>query len=241
MNKVTYTDGSIIISSRHQSAVAKVTWPEGELEWILGSHHAWSPYWRRFLLTPVGESFEWQHGQHFPIILPDYDGDEDTIDIMLFDNGNQRFAEDFDLQRAIRANEAIAPENYSRIVHYRINEKTLTVEQVWQYGKERGREWFANQCGNVALLSNGNRVGGSIIEAGSTAHSIFTEVDPEGELVWEAYTSTKDGISALYEYRVHREPLYRPSDNNLGVGETPINLIPREALIKYGFVAEEGN
>ncbi|MDR1532430.1 MAG: aryl-sulfate sulfotransferase [Clostridiales bacterium] len=241
MNKVTYHNGSIVISSRHQSTVAKVTWPQGDIEWILGSHYAWSPYWQQFLLTPTGDNFEWQHAQHFPIVLPDFDENPDTEDIMLFDNGNQRFAEDFELQRQIQANEAAAPENYSRIVHYRIDEKAMTVEQVWQYGKERGAEWFASRCGNVALLDNGSRIGSCIIESGAPPHSILSEVSESGELVWEAYTSTKDAKSTLYEYRAYREPLYRNSDNDLRVGESTINLVPRDILMKYGFITEEGD
>jgi len=33
--------------------------------------------------------------------------------------------------------------NYSRAVEYKIDEAKGTVEQVWEYGKERGDEWYS--------------------------------------------------------------------------------------------------
>ena len=34
-------------------------------------------------------------------------------------------------------------EKYSRAVVYKVNHKKMTVEQVWQYGKERGSDWYS--------------------------------------------------------------------------------------------------
>lgn len=34
-------------------------------------------------------------------------------------------------------------EKYSRAVVYKINQKKMTVEQVWQYGKERCSDWYS--------------------------------------------------------------------------------------------------
>lgn len=33
---------------------------------------------------------------------------------------------------------------YSRAVIYKVNEKKGTVEQIWEYGKERGKEWYSS-------------------------------------------------------------------------------------------------
>ena len=32
---------------------------------------------------------------------------------------------------------------YSRAVVYKIDQKKMTVQQVWEYGKERGHEWYS--------------------------------------------------------------------------------------------------
>ena len=34
-------------------------------------------------------------------------------------------------------------DKYSRAVVYKIDQKNRTVEQIWEYGKERGHEWFS--------------------------------------------------------------------------------------------------
>ena len=149
-------DDTIILSGRHQSTVTKITWPEGKIKWILAPHYGWLPMFEKYLLTPIGENFEWSYQQHAPEILPDYDGNPDTIDILLFDNGNQRFTVDPEIQRAIIAGEIAQPELYSRAVHYRINEVTMTIEQIWQFGKEYGNTLYSSAHGDADLLPNGN-------------------------------------------------------------------------------------
>ena len=39
---------------------------------------------------------------------------------------------------------AMAGMKYSRAVIYKIDEKKKTVEQIWEYGKERGSEWYSS-------------------------------------------------------------------------------------------------
>ncbi len=38
---------------------------------------------------------------------------------------------------------ALPEMKYSRAVIYRIDQKKMTIEQVWEYGKERGFEWYS--------------------------------------------------------------------------------------------------
>ena len=38
---------------------------------------------------------------------------------------------------------ALPEMKYSRAVIYRIEQKKMTIEQVWEYGKERGFEWYS--------------------------------------------------------------------------------------------------
>ena len=153
LNSIVYdpTDDTIIISSRAQSAVIKMTYPGMQIKWILGPHDNWSAKYQPYLLTPVGEKFEWPWSQHHATLYgPNIPGDN-FIDILLFDNGLYR---SFD-----SASTNLPSEWYSRVVHYRIDEASMTVEQVWEYGKERGSAIFSGSGDSAYLLSNGNVLG----------------------------------------------------------------------------------
>ena len=74
-----------------------MTYPGMQIKWILGPHDNWSPKFQPYLLTPVGENFEWPWSQHHATLYgPDVPGDN-IIDILLFDNGLYR---SFDLASA---------------------------------------------------------------------------------------------------------------------------------------------
>ena len=114
------SDDSLIVSMRHQNAVIKFSRATGQLHWILGPPANWGPAWQPYLLTPVGNPFFWHYGQHAPVSTP-----QGTL--LLFDDGNYR-ASPFDPP---------VPDtnNYSRAVEYSINEQTMEVSQVWDYGR----------------------------------------------------------------------------------------------------------
>jgi hypothetical protein len=120
-------DDSIIVSLRHQNAVIKFSRGTGQIRWILGPHEGWAPDWQPYLLTPVGEPFEWQYGQHAPRFTP-----QGTL--MLYDNGNFR-AMPF-------APRVADTNNYSRAVEYQIDEQTMEVRQVWEYGRTNVADRF---------------------------------------------------------------------------------------------------
>lgn len=50
-NAVTWLDGEdkIMISARHQSLVAQISWPEGTIDWILAEPRGWLPMFEPFL------------------------------------------------------------------------------------------------------------------------------------------------------------------------------------------------
>jgi len=232
-NAIDYDDGSIIISGRRQSAVVKLTWPAGKVEWILSDHIGWNPMFQKYLLNPIGTDFEWFYGQHTPNILPDLDNDPDTIDIIMFDNGIGRFDNDMELQRAIANHEIVAPELYSRMVQYRINEKDKTIEQIWQYGKELGEVYYSFWRGDAKQLDNGNRLGTfdrNLSEKYGDFNTNFIEVDYSGNIVWEVYATSTEDIGAFASYRLARLPLYTLSDNDLQIGIPAQNYIPPEKL-----------
>lgn len=237
LNAIVWDDGDLILSGRHSSAVVKLAWPTGKLEWILASPYGWLPMFEKYLLTPIEDqaAFEWSYWQHAPYLLPDQDNNSDTMDILLFDNGTIRFGE-ADVQQNLRSGNINDIQKYSRMVQYRINEKDGVIEQVWQYGKERGEELFSARCGDADVLSNGNRMGMFLIETRNeekpSAHTVISEVTLSGDLVWEALLTADNGN--LVEYRTERLSLYRDSDQHLQLGQTARIFIPEAVLEANG-------
>ena len=147
VNSVDYdpTDDSIIISSRHQSAVIKIG-RDKKVKWILSSPEGWREGWADKVLTPVDKdgkpikcegskcegSFDWSWTQHTAWRI-DSKSTKDVIYLSVFDNGDARGMEQPPLPTM----------KYSRAVVYKIDQKKMTVEQVWEYGKERGHEWYS--------------------------------------------------------------------------------------------------
>ncbi len=145
LNSLVYDEKSdaIIASSRNQSTVVKFNKETSEIKWILAPHEGWCEKLRPYLLNPIGNQFEWSYAQHTPVLTPDGN-------LIIFDNGNFR---SYDLETAV-----LACQNYSRAVEYRIDEENMTVEQIWQYGKERGSELYCAYLGAVRLLENQNKL-----------------------------------------------------------------------------------
>ncbi|MFW6261690.1 MAG: aryl-sulfate sulfotransferase [Spirochaetota bacterium] len=133
----------IIVSGRDQSAVVSIDRSTGELRWILGAHEHWAERFRGALLAPVGERFEWQWGQHAPMVHPD-----DPDRLLVYDNGNKRSYQ-----------APLAPQdNYSRAVEYELDREEMTVRQVWQYGTRYGSQLYTPFIGDADYLENGNRL-----------------------------------------------------------------------------------
>ena len=147
VNSVDYDpeDDSIIISSRHQSAIIKIG-RDKKVKWILGSHEGWKAPYQPMLLTPVDkdgkaikcegskceQGFDWTWTQHTAFKI-DEKSKGDIIYVSAFDNGDARGMEQ----------PALPEMKYSRGVIYKIDQKKMTVEQVWQWGQERGHDLFS--------------------------------------------------------------------------------------------------
>ena len=135
----------IIISSRHQSALIKIG-RDKKVKWIVGSHEGWKKEFQDKLLTPIDKNgkplkcegskceggFDWTWTQHTGWRI-DSKSDKDVFYLSVFDNGDARGMEQ----------PALPEMKYSRAVIYRIDQKKMTIEQVWEYGKERGFEWYS--------------------------------------------------------------------------------------------------
>ncbi|MGL4738309.1 MAG: aryl-sulfate sulfotransferase [Cellulosilyticaceae bacterium] len=143
LNSVYYheLDDTIIISSRNQNCVVKIDRQTQAIKWILGAPDHWEEQFEDYLLKSKGSLFEWPWAQHSAWI-------HEEGRLMLFDNGNFRSYE--------RDKALLSYENYSRGVIYQIDEEAMTVEQIWQYGKERGNMLRCPYLGSISMQSNGN-------------------------------------------------------------------------------------
>ena len=229
MNAVIYDEenNAVIVSSPTQSMVISVDADTSEINWILGSHDGYNEELSKHLLAPTGDGFEWHWCQHSPTLLPDMDNDPDTLDILLFDNGQTRsFTE---------AGSVPAHENYSQAMHYRINHKEKTVELLWQYGKERGPADYAAFLGSAEYLSGNVLIsfGGQLraddkpvdeiisgVFGNVATRSRVVEVTAGGEVVFEVSAHEAAGVASAETYQAKRIPLYVPESFQYRLAET---------------------
>ncbi|WP_422353848.1 aryl-sulfate sulfotransferase [Roseivirga pacifica] len=238
-------DGSIIASGRSQGVVKMGA--DKSLKWIMAPHARWGKAGRTgqgnptepFLLTaldregkPLPENvqfgiestddFSWNTGQHSMNILP-------NGNLLIFDNGMSRdFAE---------------KPTYSRAVEYKIDDEKRTIQQVWQYGKERGLEMFSPITSDVDVLANGNRLitSGNIRLSDKPAHAKLIEITyPKNEVVFEAEIYFKDakgtGEQAWAQFDlVYRGQRYHLYDDGQGkeIATSSKSTISAQALHQY--------
>lgn len=133
---------SLTFSGRHMDSMVNIDYDSGELNWIISDPTGWPQEWvDKYFFKPVGDDFEWQYEQHACVITPDGD-------VMCFDNHHYGSKN--------RDEYLSAKDSYSRGVRYKINVKERTIEQVWQYGKERGAEFFSPYICNVEYYNEGH-------------------------------------------------------------------------------------
>lgn len=134
---------SITLSGRHQDAVINIDYDTGKLNWILGDPEGWSDEYQKYFFKPVGYNFEWQWSQHAAMITPEgY--------VFLFDNGNNKSKNE--------KNYVKAEDSYSRGVMYKIDTDKMTIEQVWEYGKERGSDFYSPYISDVDYLDKNHYI-----------------------------------------------------------------------------------
>ncbi len=134
---------SITLSGRHQDAVINIDYDSGELNWIVGDPTNWSSEYQEYFFTPVGDDFEWQWSQHAAMITPEgY--------LFLLDNGNNK--------SKIKEEYVPASDSYTRAVMYKLDTENMTIEQVWQYGKERGSEFYSPYISDVDYIDKNHYI-----------------------------------------------------------------------------------
>lgn len=154
VNSVSYdpSDDSIIISARHQG-VMKIG-RDKEVKWILAPSTGWKNGLEKKVLkpvdkngkaincTPLGEcegDFDFTYTQHAA-----WPSESGRGNLTVFDNGQVRHYDQ----------PAIPEMNYSRIVEYKVDPKTMTVQQTWAFGKDKGYDWFAPITSNVEWVKD---------------------------------------------------------------------------------------
>lgn len=222
VNSIWYdeTNEGLVISARHQGII-KVDM-DNTLEWIIAPHQGWElagileegvdtrdflldaintnhePYSDEIQQGKVNDSdFSWPWGQHAAMVL-------ENGHIFCFDNGSrQNFGDNA---------------GYIRGVEYAVDTDQMTVQEVWQYGEERGEEIHSDNISDVdVLIETGNRLiaPGNINSQGQRASRLI-EVDyPSGTVVYEAIVHFKDALSngqgwgqSDISYRAERLALY---------------------------------
>ncbi len=129
----------VLLSARHKDAIVAIDKSDKSLAWILGDPDGWENTDSSLFFTPIGDDFEWQYAQHQVTML-------ENGDICMFDNGSYKVKDPDDENRVSGA------DVYSRAVVYRINTDDMTIEQVYEYGKERGAQWYSDWVSGVESL-----------------------------------------------------------------------------------------
>jgi len=210
-NSITVHQNNLLATLRYQGMFCFS--PQGNVQWILSPHRGWSDNFRSALLQPIDRNgdpitdpnvingtashpdFEWIWGPHTPVSLP-------NGNILVFDNG---------YDRNFISNSRSPDDNYSRAVEYKIDSKTKTVQQVWTYGKERGRETFAQALSGVQHLPATGHIlfcpgMGTLTGNGFGGHVI--EIDPDTNEVIFELRITSSSYTAFH--RATRMSLYPP-------------------------------
>ncbi|GAA4880572.1 aryl-sulfate sulfotransferase [Ferrimonas pelagia] len=172
------SDDSIILSLRHQGNV-KIG-RDKEVKWILAPREGWTGKFADKVLTPVDANgkpinctvkgkcegdFDFTYTQHTTWL-----SSKGTITSL--DNGDGRWHE-----------QPVMPtDKWTRVVEYKVNEEDMTVEQIWEYGKERGYEWYSPITSNTEYRPDRDTMfsfNGSIqlFEPGKPTIGRFNEID----------------------------------------------------------------
>ncbi|WOT05525.1 aryl-sulfate sulfotransferase [Shewanella youngdeokensis] len=210
VNSVDYDaeDDAIILSLRHQGNV-KIG-RDKEVKWILSPSAGWKGDLATKLLTPIdskgrklacnerGEcegDFDFTYTQHTTWLNGKTYRDDDVLGIVSFDNGDGRHLDQ----------PAMPSMKYSRGVEYKINEKDMTVEQTWQYGKERGFDWYSVVTSNTRYMADRDTM-----EMFSANVHMSVKGEPTGAILNEIDYKTKDvKVEMQFKWLMPRNTAYR--------------------------------
>ena len=236
-NAVWYDEktNSLTFSGRHIDAMCNIDYDTGKLNWMIGDPEMWPEEYQKYFFKPVGDGeFDWQYEQHANVITPDGD-------VMCFDNGHFR--------SKVPEKRILNKDNFSRGVRYKINTDDMTIQQVWQYGKERGQEFYSQYICNVEYYKEGHYMvhSGGIQYYGEDASEQFAALMQDDPNV-RTYSTTVEILDdeVMLElkvkgnfYRAEKLHLYHDQDNlplgdgirlgHMGVTKEFDTIIPAES------------
>lgn len=232
---------SITFSGRHMDAIVNMDYETGTINWIIGDPRGWSEEYQKYFFKPTGcGNFNWQYEQHDVKVLPDGT-------VTCFDNGHWR--------SKVKEEYLLNKDNYSRGVRYRINTEDMTIEQVWEYGKELGQKFFSRYISNCDYLGEDHYLihsGGIQLYDGIAAETWVDFADPRSTVesrtieVQDGETVMELTVSGNY-YRGKKYPVYFKGDNLLLedgsiVGSLSVNNQSRELMTEtkdMGIIPEQ--
>ena len=227
-NSVWYDEktNSITLSGRHQDAVINIDYDTEKLNWIIGDSTNWSKEYQKYFFTPEGDDFEWQWSQHAAMITPEgY--------VFIFDNGNNK---------SKNKDEYVdAEDSYSRGVMYKIDTEKMTIKQVFEYGKERGSEFYSPYISDVDYLAKDHYIihSGGIVYVDGKNSNQPAGISGADKLVSDTVEIKDDKV--IFEiklpsnnYRVEKMSLYGKDNFKLGSATTKGTLGKTE-VSKTGF------
>lgn len=233
-NSVWYDEdtNSITLSGRHQDAVINIDYGTGKLNWIIGDSTNWSEEYQKYFFKPVSDGdFEWQWSQHAAMITPEgY--------VFILDNGNNK--------SKVKENYVPAKQSYTRGVMYKIDTENMTIEQVWQYGKQRGSEFYSPYISDVDYLGEDHYIvhsGGISYKDGEVSNAPAGLVGAN-ELVSDTVELLNN--QAVFEiklptnnYRVEKMGLYVDQDQQVFTEPGRLGSLGKtvSSRSQYGFIA----
>ena len=177
-------DGSLLLSSRHQSWILKIDYANGagagDILWRLGPGGD-------FTLSSTDPA-QWFYNQHFPILLSTSGSSQQ---LALYDNGDTR---------PDNSGQSCTTDCYSRAVIMNIDESALTAQISWQYSPE----WYSFWGGSIVSLPNGNVEFDSTAPSGAYSHVLEVTNASSAQKVWEM------DVSNTAFYRAYRIPSLYP-------------------------------
>jgi len=215
-NGLTYDEekDAIIVSGRVQGTI-KLT-RTNEVIWIIAPHREWRQSGNGTdlstkLLQPLDANgipitdpavldgfishsdFSWPWYQHSPKLTP-----HGTL--FLFDNGDNRH---------YRGDPV-----FSQAVEYRIDDEAMTIQQIWEYGRERGFETYSRIVSDVDYHETENTVifmPGANFEGGPNGKTIEVDYITK-DVVYEAEVRKTSPAHGITFHRIERLPIY-PSNH----------------------------
>ena len=193
-NSINYdeSDGSIIISSRHQDLIMKFNYKTMKPKWILSGKLKtdWPKEWQKYVLKYTNGTTI-NGGQHDVQVIPKSQKNGQEV-ISFYDNNS-----------AVSYGDKKATTKYSAGREIKINLKNMTAKEVWSYGQALGKANYTDRIGSNRLLDNGNYLidfGYLNVQNGDASNIL--EVTPEGYQVFNVELSNLQ--SKGYVYRAYR-------------------------------------